>query len=516
MSNWLKRNVSRRVAKAKPFLSRLRGDSRGNTLAMAGAALVPIAGMIGSGLDMSRAYMAQAKLQNACDASALAARRVMAGNTWTSDAQSEGERFFDFNFPSSTMDSQNVVRTVAQSTSDASAVVVTASADVPTTVMGLFGKETIPISVSCNADQDYGNNDIMVVLDVTGSMNNPPSGGGDDKIDMLRDGAIGLYRALAGASNTRTRYGIIPYSMSVNVARRLRNRDILRDTYYLQCSSGNSWDCDNDETSLTAVNINDSQWASTGNTTGQNIRDFRRSGDGCVEERPSIGNSDHPITISTTVTTDDIDLIAINNNDRARQWGRYDPDEQHSSSYDVCPAEATRLRTYGGETGYQNAINAATTTVTGNTYHDLGIVWAARFLSSSGMFATDNPEEWNNVPVAKHIVFLTDGEMCPSDSAYTSLGVERYEDRINGSESSVSGCGNDSLRGLHIGRFLSACNAAKSMGMTIWVIAFDVSNTDEISPCATSDGHFFTSDGTDLENVFTRIGQGIGRLRLTQ
>jgi hypothetical protein len=52
--------------------------------------------------------------------------------------------------------------------------------------------------------------------------------------------------------------------------------------------------------------------------------------------------------------------------------------------------------------------------------------------------------------------------------------------------------------------------------MTIWVIAFDVSNTDEISPCATSDGHFFTSDGTDLENVFTRIGQGIGRLRLTQ
>jgi len=54
------------------------------------------------------------------------------------------------------------------------------------------------------------------------------------------------------------------------------------------------------------------------------------------------------------------------------------------------------------------------------------------------------------------------------------------------------------------------------MGMTVWVIALDVTNTDEIEPCATSSGHFYTSDGSDLEAVFTQIGQGIGRLRLTQ
>ena len=46
-------------------------DARGNTLAIVGAALVPLAGMIGSGVDMSRAYMAKTRLQSACDAAAL-------------------------------------------------------------------------------------------------------------------------------------------------------------------------------------------------------------------------------------------------------------------------------------------------------------------------------------------------------------------------------------------------------------------------------------------------------------
>ena len=107
MNIWNKKSASRGSAKSGSFLARLRRDSRGNTLAMAGAALVPIAGMIGSGLDMSRSYMAQAKLQNACDAAALAARREMSGTVFTTSAQTEGQRFFDFNFPSTTLSSHH-------------------------------------------------------------------------------------------------------------------------------------------------------------------------------------------------------------------------------------------------------------------------------------------------------------------------------------------------------------------------------------------------------------------------
>src|SRR5436853_7703628 len=39
--------------RGRGFLTRLARDSRGNTLAIVGAALIPLAAMIGSGVDMS-------------------------------------------------------------------------------------------------------------------------------------------------------------------------------------------------------------------------------------------------------------------------------------------------------------------------------------------------------------------------------------------------------------------------------------------------------------------------------
>jgi Flp pilus assembly protein TadG len=516
MQIWPKNDKSHHSGESGSFLTRLRRDSRGNTLAMAGAALVPITGMIGSGLDMSRAYMAQAKLQNACDAAALAARREMSGETWTASARAEGERFFDFNYPAGTMDSQNVTRTVAQSTSDGATVTVTASADVPTTVMSMFGRDTIPITVECDANQDYGNNDIMVVLDVTGSMNWYPgtsygSGGPGTKIDRLRDGAIGLYRALSGATNTRTRFGFMPYSMTVNVGHDLTQHDFLHTTYYWQerqvCSRyRRNGRCRRyrDVYDLWDVSANDAGWT--------NINQWRRSGDACIEERPTVGNAAHEIVISQSVSQADIDDTARNAADHALQWGRYDPsqveddDGNNVTSY-ACPAQASRLQVYGNETEYQNEVTAATARVGGNTYHDIGITWAARYLSSTGMFSSDNPEMYNNVPVAKHIIYLTDGILSVSSRGYSAYGYERERQRLEGSESQNA---------RHVAHFHSVCNRAKSMGMTVWVIALDVADTSDIEPCATSTGHFYVSDGSDLEDVFERIGAGIGRLRLTE
>jgi Flp pilus assembly protein TadG len=472
---------------------------------------VPIAGIIGSGLDISRGYLAQAKLQNACDAAALAARRTMSGDTWSSGARTEGERFFDFNFPSDTMSAENLTRTVAQSTSDASMVTVTASADIPTTVMSLFGNDEIAISVTCDADQDYGNNDIMVVLDVTGSMNDAPSSGGTAKINRLRDGAIGLYRALAGATNTRTRFGFIPYSQTVNVGRDLNSNWVRDPADYQQnicvwrySYSGGYWDCTGNGYQLEEVD-HSSYWLNNWRGNGSYTINVTS---GCVEERASIGQSGDPITISTNVSQADIDQVSTSN--PAQQWSPYDPSAQESESGGYsshCVRPARRLAEYSSESAYQAMINSTTALVGGYTYHDLGIMWAARYLSSTGMFASSNPEEYNDVPVQKHIVFMTDGRLEVTDRIYTSYGVDRYDRRLG-----TSGY----INTRHVSRFQSACNRAKSMGMTIWVIALDVTNTTDIEPCATSAGHFYTSDGTDLEEVFERIGAGIGRLRLTQ
>ena len=61
------------------MLQNLRTDTKGNALAIFAAALVPLVLVVGSGLDLSFAYMAKAKLQNACDAAALAGRQSMDG-----------------------------------------------------------------------------------------------------------------------------------------------------------------------------------------------------------------------------------------------------------------------------------------------------------------------------------------------------------------------------------------------------------------------------------------------------
>ena len=81
------------------FFRKLIADQKGNTLAIFAAALVPLTIVIGSGLDLSIAYMAKAKLQNACDAAVLAGRQSMNGTTWSDAVEEEANRFFDFNFP---------------------------------------------------------------------------------------------------------------------------------------------------------------------------------------------------------------------------------------------------------------------------------------------------------------------------------------------------------------------------------------------------------------------------------
>ncbi|MFK7842487.1 MAG: pilus assembly protein TadG-related protein, partial [Sphingorhabdus sp.] len=97
--------LGKRVEKsARTLLGALRSDTAGNVYAMAAAAMFPIAGVIGGGVDIGRAYMAQARLQQACDAGALAGRRSMSGAFMSTADAVEARKFFDFNFPAGSFD----------------------------------------------------------------------------------------------------------------------------------------------------------------------------------------------------------------------------------------------------------------------------------------------------------------------------------------------------------------------------------------------------------------------------
>ena len=511
------------------FLSRLAADTAGNTLALAAAAVIPFMLVVGSGMDLAVAYMARGKLQNACDAGVLAGRQLMEGNTFNSTIEDEAERFFEFNFPEGTAGATEIDFNVAQDEDDTAQLIGSARAVVPTSLMRIAGFGEIPISVNCDAKRDLGHNDIMLVLDVTGSMAQAPSQGGGTKIGRLRTGAAGIYRALAEDNGSVIRFGIVPYSHTVNVGRSLSNHHILVQQPYVrrwkeeQCEWkkdrwGNSYqDCkDVWMIGTKTFHIKDSSWTTSGNNIAAKIKKFRESGWGCIEERPSVGNSLSPYQINKTIKRADIDSMAPTTSlneasntfvQSALQFGRYDPAVQEQESQDGCPAEATPLQTYADEDDFQEAIDDATSRVTGGTYHDVGMLWGTRFISRTGLFSATNPAERDGVPVNQHIVFMTDGMLDTGDTLYSAHGVEKYQSRTQGG---------GSLDERHLARFASACSLARSMGITVWVIALDVEDTDDVEDCATSPDHFYTSDGSDLQQVFENIGRGIGNLRLTR
>jgi Flp pilus assembly protein TadG len=209
------------VARLIVAMRTLPTDRRGNVLAMAAAAVVPMMAMIGGAIDLSRLYMTNTRLQQACDAGALAGRKAMADVNTMSDAEKRiARKYFTFNFPNNTYAAGTPTATYARGA--VGTVAGTASIAVPMTIMKIFGYTTITLNVSCQSTLVVPNTDVMFVLDVTGSMADIPFGDVQSKIAGLKQAVKDFYGALGPGSTSgpgRVRYGFMPYSSNVNVGK---------------------------------------------------------------------------------------------------------------------------------------------------------------------------------------------------------------------------------------------------------------------------------------------------------
>jgi len=199
------------------LLSRLIADQRGNTFFLVAAATLPLIGIVGSGIDIGRAYMADLRLQQACDAGALAGRRSMIGATYTAAHKAEATKMFSINFGEDTYGSTNIAFNSAQ---DGPANVKgTASAKLPTALMQIFGQNEFNLAVNCTAKLEVSNVDVMFVLDVTGSMATTNSGDSVNRITALKTATMNFYDTLTSAAvgDGRIRFGVVPYDTNINV-----------------------------------------------------------------------------------------------------------------------------------------------------------------------------------------------------------------------------------------------------------------------------------------------------------
>ncbi|WP_374405758.1 pilus assembly protein TadG-related protein [Pelagerythrobacter sp.] len=229
MVNHSASNIGRRFA---GWLARLAGDRSGNTLAIIAAAIAPILAMVGGGVDMGRSYLSQSRLQQACDAGVLAARKRLGSQAAVTgeisdDVAETGQRFFNINFRTGSYGTEN--RDFVMTLEEDFAISGVATVDVPTTIMLIFGFDNVPVRVECEAQLNFANTDVMMVLDVTGSMAQINAGDTLSRLDTMK-GTIETFHAqlsAAAQAGSRIRYGFVPYSTNVNVGHLLRDEWVV-------------------------------------------------------------------------------------------------------------------------------------------------------------------------------------------------------------------------------------------------------------------------------------------------
>lgn len=212
-------------ASLRSLIDSLLHDTAGNTLGIALATIILLVSLAGSGTDMARAYMTKTSLQNACDAGVLAGRKAMAtSGTYSTAETAKANKMFNFNFNPNATNADSI--TFSTSSTGTGAVSGTASTVMPTAVMGLFGFKTMTLTVECSAELQMASADVMFVLDTTGSMAWTPqnvnvNSGAGSKIVGLRAALRDFYKTVAAAvvdkTNTRIRFGFVPYTATVNM-----------------------------------------------------------------------------------------------------------------------------------------------------------------------------------------------------------------------------------------------------------------------------------------------------------
>lgn len=255
---------------------------------------------------------------------------------------------------------------------------------------------------------------------------------------------------------------------------------------------------------------------------------------GCIEERATVsGTSFTPIPAGAK----DLDIDSVPTGDVTTQWkpalGSIEYARKNGSTYttsDVtttgsfsqpdayCPAEARKLQTWSSASDFDDYVDGLTPN--GNTYHDIGLLWGARFLSPTGIFSSENAYTPQGGEIERHLIFMTDGDTQTSTSNYAAYGYPWY-DRRNVSSSDVgSSPGSTDMNDEVNARFLALCTAVKNKNITLWVISFGSGSNSttegRLEQCATPGRYFTARDSASLQSTFASIANQISQLRLTR
>ncbi len=446
------------------ILRRLCRDTRGGTAAMFGILMVPLLLSVGVAVDGARAYMVKTRLANALDAAGLA---VGASDGTEAELQTVMRNFFDANFP------DGVMGAAAEPTVTIADKIITlsATADVETRFMHLFGYEGITVAAATEVTQETRGLEVVLVLDNTGSMRG-------SKIAALRQASLDLVEILFGDAdeNENLHVGIVPYSAAVNVGS-------------IGPGIVGSLTHPYDPT-------NDAAWK------------------GCVRARP------YP--------DDVLDSPMSGGNDWAQYWwAGADDNDWPVANTDAdlcndstgpnlgCPTAITPLISH--KPTLLADLNAMEAWCRGGTFSNVGMIWGWRVLSPGAPFTEGLP--YGTQGYDKAVVLMTDGvngyfkpSGSPFDSDYSAYG--RVE------EGALGTTVKNAATGIINARLSETCENMKLQGITIYTITFALSNETTktlFRNCASGDARYFDSPSQDtLRKNFRKIARELSNLRISR
>lgn len=465
-------------------LRRFAGAEKGAVAPLVGVGALMLIAATGVAIDTARAQLVQARLTNSLDAAGLAAGATVS----TSNINSEVTKYLNANFSSYL--GSNITNSTVTPNSDNTVISLTASANVPTLFMKIFGITSTSVGATSEITRTNKGLELVLVLDNTGSM-------AGSKLSGLKTAATDLVTILHGNSTPDDLWiGIVPFSQAVNIG-----------------PSRDSW------TVAGSQNWGPASWVGgveARETSNRDVTDdppavalFPKYYGPCISYFASWSNSWYGNNTSGSNPK-------YSNCSTSSGWKYRSPLSSALGPNQYVPQEVTPM------TSDKNTLinNINVMEAVGDTATNLGMVWGWRMLSPrwrtlwGGEMNTNNlPLDYNTPLMNKVVVLLSDGDNSFVPNNYTAYGF-LSNGRLGTTNQSTA------VATLNT-RTTQVCNSMKNNNITVYTVALGTSISAAgktlLKNCASQSDYYFESpDTATLQTAFHQIGDALASLRVSK
>lgn len=466
------------------LIKRFLNSGSGNVAVMFGLSAVPLIAAGGMAIDYMSATRSQSALQQAVDDAALAA-----GASDDDSKKALRKIVKDSLIRNGMYDSLDHVTAIKVKKRADKKIKLFVEGKVNAKFLGLIGHSKLDVSATAVVNRDFGNLELALVLDNTGSM------AADGKIDSLKSASKLLVNEIFDkkGSTADVKIGIVPFNDYVNVGVDKR---------------GASWLDVPDDTSTTRSGTRDVTRQVPGSERNCGNRTSTSTNDGvtttstyyaCDYDYEVTGTENYTETVTSTwngcVGSRDYPLNVEDRRPNVKITGLMDQ---------WCGRPITKLT--DNKSTIVNELDAMTPA--GNTYIPAGLMWGWRMLSKIAPLKDGvNYNKMTQKGYTKAIVLMTDGmnTLLPTYPLHEGDGG----DATTANDLTAELCSNIKNTGTN-----------EKEQIKIYTITFSVTDPtikSLMKSCATNENYYFdASDRLALTAAFEKIGRSLITLRLVR